>query len=103
MKKMNKKKEIRANFRKEVFTRDNDKCRKCNEPAIDAHHITDRHFIPNGGYVKENGISLCSECHEKAELYHEIGITELGYHPDDLYEIIGSSKELAIECSKNLK
>ena len=47
--------------------------------------------LPNGGYVKENGISLCNDCHEIVEMY-----------PDDLYNIIGSSKELAIIKSNEL-
>lgn len=29
------------------------------ERDLDAHHITDRNEMPNGGYVPENGISLC--------------------------------------------
>lgn len=106
---MNQKKLIRQTFRTEVFKRDKYTCRKCGHEfgqfcphTLDAHHITDRNEIINGGYVKENGISLCSECHEIAELYHQIGITEAGFHPDDLYVIIGSSKELAIKKSEEL-
>lgn len=99
---MNQKKLIRQRFRTDVFERDKGLCRKCDEPAVDAHHITDRNDIVNGGYVKENGISLCSKCHEIAEMHHEISETEEGYYPDDLYKIIGSSKELAIEMSEKL-
>ena len=54
------------------------------------------------GYVKENGISLCNDCHEIVEMYHQIGITEEGFYPDDLYNIIGSSKELSILKSNEL-
>jgi len=50
------KKEIRNNFRNEVFARDRYKCKCCGfEPkldfgdGIDAHHITDRNEMPEGG------------------------------------------------------
>lgn len=104
------KKEIRNNFRSSVFKRDNLTCKVCGmkqtEVDLDAHHITDRSEMPNGGYVKENGITVCKEdCHFKVEWFH---ITEgkewnEGLHPDDLYRMIGSSKELAIEKSDNYK
>ena len=62
---------------------------------------SDRNDMPNGGYVKENGISLCFEHHRIAEKYHEsCGKTwDEGFHPDDLYRKINSSKELAIKKS----
>lgn len=69
--------------------------------------------MPNGGYVKENGISLCKNpihqdkqsCHLRAEKFHISGGKnwEPGLHPDDLYKLIGSSKELAIKASEQLK
>jgi len=79
------KKIIRENFRNSVFKRDKNKCKMCNISGLelDAHHITDRTEIINGGYVKENGISLCHDCHEKAEEFH-------------------SSKSKALEASKKL-
>lgn len=72
--------------------------------ALDPHHITDRNKMPNGGYVIENGISVCDECHIKAEQWHISGETEWveGYHPDDLYKMIGSSYELAYRKSEQL-
>jgi hypothetical protein len=72
------------------------------DPALDAHHITDRNLMPNGGYVKENGISLCGDCHEKAEEYHRTGVAIQGYSPDDLYAVIGSSYDDAVKASKEL-
>jgi len=54
-----------------VFTRDAHRCLTCGAPAVDAHHITDRHELPNGGYVLENGISLCAPCHVLAECPHQ--------------------------------
>lgn len=70
---------------------------------LDAHHITDRTLMPNGGYVKENGISLCPGCHEKAEVFHSTGTALPGWSPDDLYEVIGSSYSLAHAASERLK
>jgi 5-methylcytosine-specific restriction endonuclease McrA len=103
---MKRKKEIRKKFRESVFERDNHTCRTCDltDCELDAHHITDRNEIPNGGYVKENGISLCEECHIKAELYHSSNKeTHVpGYHPDDLYKLIGSSYEEAVKASEKL-
>jgi hypothetical protein len=119
------KKQVRKNFRDSVFSRDGYRCRICgNKPLeseveqyLDSHHILDRNspeFNGTGGYVKENGITLCKydengseedSCHMKAERFHISGGVEWeeGMHPDDLYKMIGSSKELAIEKSANLK
>jgi 5-methylcytosine-specific restriction endonuclease McrA len=104
------KKEIRRKFRDSVYKRDGFRCAVCNlksskdnvEQELDAHHITDRKEIVNGGYVKENGISLCEECHKKAEEFHSTGISHQGYSPEDLYKKINSSYEKALEESKKL-
>jgi hypothetical protein len=114
---MGKKQEIRRKFREAVFKRDGFRCKVCNsgpyeedsQSVLDAHHITNRDDMPGGGYVPENGISLCTinldaeqpTCHEMAEFYHISGGKEWseGMHPDDLYKMIGSSKELAIKKS----
>jgi hypothetical protein len=95
-------KQWRAKFRQEVFARDKNKCCMCDLPAVDAHHITDRNELPNGGYVKENGISLCSDCHMKAEMYHSTGTPHPGYSPADLYFKIGSSYDAALSASRKL-
>jgi hypothetical protein len=124
-----KKKEVRNNFKNAVFKRDKYTCRCCNlryteeeaETFLDAHHITDRNEMPNGGYVKENGISLCkyeqptpgqelrkdsevNSCHMKAERFHisEGKEWEPGLHPDELYKLINSSKEEAVKQSEKL-
>ena len=70
------KKIIRKKFRDDALKRDGYKCKMCglqpkNISDLDVHHIFDRTLMPNGGYVKENGISLCSECHIKAESTHK--------------------------------
>lgn len=118
---MSSKKDIRRNFRDNTFDRDDYCCKLCGngpvyeapESVFDAHHITDRSEMPNGGYVKENGITLCKynqeglekdSCHMKAEKFHITeGIEwEPGMHPNDLYKLIGSSKEAAIKASEKL-
>ena len=105
------KKLIRQRFRDACYKRDKYSCAKCGfksspekaEEELDAHHITDRTEMPNGGYVKENGISLCAPCHIKAEVFHSTGTAEPEYSVDDLYKIVGSSYEKAVEASKKLK
>lgn len=103
------KKKIRANFRDSVFERDQKKCRGCGWTLfvdgieLDAHHITDRNLMPNGGYVKENGIALCPECHKKAEVFHSTGTALPGWAPEDLYKMIGSTYEQAVKASERLK
>lgn len=99
-----KKKQIRQAFRNAVFTRDGFICCVCTESKtiLDAHHITDRNLMPNGGYVPENGISLCPECHEKAEVFHSTGVALENFSPEDLYKLIGSSYDLAVKASNKL-
>ncbi len=106
----NEKKIIRKAFRDACYKRDGFRCAMCGmksskekaEEELDAHHVTDRRLMPNGGYVKENGISLCAECHEKAEVFHSTGTSVEGYSPEDLYKKINSSYELAVEASEKL-
>jgi len=103
---MKHKKMIRINFREAVFKRDNYKCKFCGETELlDAHHITDRSEMPKGGYVKENGITVCPKCHLECEEFHKsTGETWAdGKHPDDLYRMIGSNKTKAIKASERLK
>jgi hypothetical protein len=105
-----------------VFRRDGYRCVACGRPGhdrqggeehaayhrpgvelvpLDAHHITDRHDMPNGGYVAENGITLCDEgCHRRAELFHQVGEAEPGFTPEDLYRLIGSSFVEAVAASE---
>ena len=120
-----KKKKIRNNFRNSVFKRDRYKCVLCGlqstkelaHTVLDAHHITPREDMPNGGYVKENGISLCDPsklggsfsegCHFKAEsvLKNRDLIHDPSYHnysPQQLYLHIGSSYEEAVEHSHSI-
>jgi 5-methylcytosine-specific restriction endonuclease McrA len=110
------KKTTRKAFREAVFERDRYRCAVCGRAGqdrqgsnlhlkfhresspvdLDAHHVTNRNLMPNGGYVKENGISLCPECHVSAEAEED------GFAPQNLYEIIGSSVEKARFASEKL-
>lgn len=100
------KKQIRKQFRDSVYARDRYTCVACGfcsspekaEQELDAHHITSRDDMPNGGYVAENGASLCKHgnpsCHERAES-GEIAA-------DELYRKIGSSYEQALTRANKL-
>ena len=97
------KKQILQRFRDLTFKRDRNKCRVCGMAgSLDAHHIMDRHDMPNGGYVPENGISLCPECHLKAEAWHSTGTALPGFSPEELYALIGSNLDKALEASERL-
>lgn len=116
MAKTNKKK-IREDFRAAVFKRDKFICQICGtkstqskaEELFDAHHITDRHLFEFGGYVLENGITVCDDgensCHMKCEQFHITNGKSWmpGFHPNDLYNKIKSSFELAIQEDKKNK
>ncbi|WP_088254611.1 HNH endonuclease [Fimbriiglobus ruber] len=104
------KKELRESFRQAVFERDGYRCAMCgySPPAeawaglplpLDAHHICDRSKIPFGGYVRENGISLCPDCHTLAEVYHACGKPAPGYSSADLYTRIHSDYDTAVRHS----
>lgn len=103
------KKQVRKAFRTAVFERDGYSCRACGfessperaEVELDAHHITDRNEMPNGGYVAENGIALCEECHKKAESHHRGEPVPPGFSPEELYALIGSSAEEARAAADN--
>jgi len=108
---MSNKKEIRKKFRDVCLKRDNLTCRMCGlkaksfedaEELFDVHHINDRSLMPHGGYVLENGITLCEADHIKAEEFHSTGTSHPGYAPDDLYKVINSTLEKAIEASEKL-
>lgn len=89
-------------FRSRVFERDGNVCVICGSIGpLDAHHITPRELMPFGGYVPENGISLCPQHHLEAEadLKNDCE-TPLRYH---LYKCIGSSYELAYAMSLKLE
>lgn len=115
------KKSIQKDFRLKVFERDSYKCRCCGKQGydhsdpqevakqqasgaflveLDAHHITTMEEMPAGGYVPENGISLCPECHLKAESSHT---SPIEFQPDSLYRSIGSNRNNAYMASLELQ
>jgi hypothetical protein len=112
-----KKQQVRAAFRDATFKQSNYRCICCGlvapkdkaEDILDAHHITNRNEFPNGGYVKENGASLCKNdkpnersCHFKAEEWLANGAGEDGYDPATLYSKIGSNQEKAFAADARL-
>lgn len=61
----------RDEFRESVFKRDGHKCVICGADGKDSHHIMERRLFTEptelGGYFIDNGSTLCSSCHIKAE------------------------------------
>lgn len=61
----------RDQFREEIFKRDGFKCVICGKSAKDAHHILERRLFTSddmfGGYIIDNGASLCEQHHIEAE------------------------------------
>tara|TARA_B100001778_G_scaffold334986_1_gene350454 strand:+ start:18752 stop:19060 length:309 start_codon:yes stop_codon:yes gene_type:complete len=93
------KRRARQEFRQGVLDRDGHRCVICGvqpgDDGLDAHHIIDRHDMPNGGYVKENGVTLCHDCHPLAEREHQ-GLDPVpGLSRAELFAAIGSSEEEA--------
>lgn len=101
------KKSIRAAFRDGVLARDKYQCKMCgwelHIEKLDPHHITDRSLLPNQGMVISNGVTLCPDCHLKAEHFHSSGLSYPGYSPEDLYKKINSSFYIAEADSKRIK
>lgn len=103
-------KDLRTQFREGVYHRDQYKCKICGQSEsinchLDAHHITDRHEMPNDGYVLSNGITLCPKHHLKAEVYHQTHHYNCvaGFSPDELYTLIGSSYQQAYQDCLSIK
>lgn len=101
---------VREKFRDDTFARDGHTCviPGCSwQRDLDAHHITPREQMPNGGYVKENGASLCPTHHVYAEdVLQTLGVPadkkHEGFDPETLYRLIGSSREKAVVASERL-
>lgn len=100
---------LRKLFNSSVRKRDKYCCKLCGcsdkLKKVEVHHITDRHEMPNDGYAMENGITLCNDCHLDAEQFHWSHGTQwmAGKHPNDLYNLIGSSYDVAYKASEQLK
>ncbi len=99
---MTQKQMVRARFKTAVFDRDRARCVVCNMKAHDAHHIIPRTEIAGGGYVVENGVSLCFACHRCAEYYCEATGQPAGYSPANLFHLIGSSERQARETAERV-
>lgn len=96
----------RKTFNELCLKRDKHCCVFCPENEnLDVHHIMPRKDMPNGGYVMENGITLCEKHHWDAETYFRTdgNYVPEGFDPESLYEKIGSSFDLAFSESENLR
>ena len=83
-------------FSQAVIARDGTVCKVCNDyKNVNPHLITQSIHLPAGGYVPEKGIMLCYSCRVEALEYHRGYIKCKGLSPEDLYLLIGSSKEEA--------
>jgi len=76
----------RDEFRESVLNRDGHSCIMCkNTEGITVHHIFERKLFEDGGYYLNNGATLCSDCHWRAEMtllsleeiWGKIGIQEI--------------------------
>lgn len=94
---------LRQKFNEDCLKRDKHKCAICGESKVlEVHHITNRHIMPNGGYTKYNGITLCPNHHWDAEAVLNGTIVDSNFSPDNLYKLISSSYELALTESEKL-
>jgi hypothetical protein len=59
----------RSNFRSAVFDETNNECIVpwCETQADDAHHVIERELWNDGGYIPDNGASVCNKHHQYAE------------------------------------
>lgn len=122
------KKLFRKNFREGTFKRDQHTCKVCGrrfqpsqtDPSLglmNAHHIWPREDMPNGGYVPENGITVCDtkampgqkSCHEQVEEalanYRSSArgrYPRMDLYPPNLYKLVGSDFERAREAAERL-
>jgi hypothetical protein len=122
------KRDVRRCFREAVLQRDGLACVVCGRYSpmgneLDAHHVWPREKMPYGGYVCENGVTLCDHvksgglsfegCHAKAERvlaaffeegreFPALGEPDYEFSPSALYVKIGSSLEQAIAASSRL-
>lgn len=60
-------------WREAVFKRDNWTCTECKERGVylEAHHIKPFAFFPELRFAIDNGISVCTPCHAKIDIYRK--------------------------------
>ena len=92
----------REMFNETCIKRDNNQCRLCGvTEKLSVHHIIERKLWSDGGYYKNNGITVCPECHLLTEagfilpskLWFKMGINKLypeGLNYDNEYDKWGN-------------
>lgn len=84
---------IRDRFEASILERDQHRCRVCQQAeGVQVARIRDD--LPRLGYVAENSISLCAAHLAEAKARHMQGAL-----PDNLYQMIGSSRVAATRAS----
>jgi hypothetical protein len=79
----------RAHFRDAILVRDGKSCRVCGSTKKVEVHRINGHILVQG-----NALCLCHGCRVKAEYFavHDGKKSVEGFHPDDLYKLLGTSK-----------
>jgi 5-methylcytosine-specific restriction endonuclease McrA len=95
-------------FQDAVFKRDHNKCAHCGSAdGITFFLISPRGEMPNGGYVLENAVTLCHDCYKRAKYFYGKMPDNAWRYPDhdprELYKLIGSDFDMALEASLKLK
>lgn len=75
----------RGNFkndvRKQIYIRDQGKCRQCGKPGEEIHHIRFRSHMGRGVYT--NGLTVCHSCHAKIHNNHDLAEYWMGWAIDN--------------------
>jgi len=82
-----------------INKRDKYTCKKCEG----SDNVGISIITPRYGYTIENVLLLCKYCNKYAAYYWKSNCRDYveGFHPDDLYKLIDSNRNRAMESRKN--